>query len=458
MWGGSYAGYNQWLTLREQPSHLKTIVPAAAAHAGVDFPMLKNIWLPYEMQWLTFTSGVTPNLNLFLESDFWIAKFQERYRNHLPFDQLDQVVGNTTTVFQSWIRHPIPDAYWDQMVLSPDDYDRIDIPILTITGQYDGDQPGAMHYYRQHMKSASPARDQHYLIIGPWDHAGTRTPQKEFYGLKFGEASVIDLNKLHTEWYDWTLKGGPKPKFLKDRIAYYLTGAEEWKYAEDLATISNETRRLYLKSTDGSANDVFHSGVLGKEPPAESQPDRYTYDPLDMRPADLEREEIKNYFTDQRYALNLFGNSLVYHSAPFDEDTEITGYLKLVAWIALDVPDTDFQAIVYEIMPDGSCVLLTQDLLRARYRESLREEKLVPIGEITRYIFDGFTFFSRRIAKGSRLRLLFNSPNSIYLQKNYNTGGVVAEESGAEARTAHVTLYHDNDHPSYLELPIVKPD
>lgn len=267
---------------------------------------------------------------------------------------------------------------------------------------------------------------------------------------------MLDLNKLHTEWYDWTLKGGPKPEFLKQHVAYYVAGAEEWKYAESLDSISNVTRRLYLNSTNGSANDVFHSGTLEETPPAEAQPDHSIYDPLDVRPADLEREEIKNYITDQRYALNLFGNGLVYHSAPFEADTEVTGYLKLVVWIALDVPDTDFQATVYEILRDGSSITLTQDLLRARYRESLRQEKLVTMGEINRYEFDGFTFFSRRIAEGSRLRLLITSPNSIHIQKNYNSGGVVADESGKDARTAHVTLYHDADHVSYLELPLVK--
>jgi uncharacterized protein len=29
MWGGSYAGFDQWLTLREAPPYLATIVPAA---------------------------------------------------------------------------------------------------------------------------------------------------------------------------------------------------------------------------------------------------------------------------------------------------------------------------------------------------------------------------------------------------------------------------------------------
>jgi putative CocE/NonD family hydrolase len=456
MWGGSYGGFDQWMTLKEFPPHLKTIVPVASAHSGVDFPFFKNIFFLYEMQWLTLTSGVTGNATLFAEASFWIEKFRERYLSQRPFKELDQIVGNMTTHFQTWLQHPTPDEYWDRMKLTLEEYGRINLPILSITGHYDDDQPGAMHYYHQHMQSASSARDEHYLVIGPWDHAGTRTPNKEFGGLKFGEACLLDMNKLHKEWYDWTLKGGPKPEFLKKRVAYYLMGAEEWKYADSLEAISDATLRLYLGSVNGQANDVFRSGTLDETAPDQCPPDHYVYDPLDTRPAELEREEVKDYLTDQRYALNLFGNGLVYHSAPFAEDMEITGYVRLVAWIALDVPDTDFQVTLSEILLDGSHMRLAQDMLRARYRESLRQEKLVVPGEINRYEFTGFTFFSRRIAQGSRLRLLITCPNSIHLQKNYNSGGVIAEESGKDARTAYVTLYHDSQHASFLELPRVK--
>jgi hypothetical protein len=376
--------------------------------------------------------------------------------NHRPFQELDQIVGNMSTHYQTWIQHPTPDEYWDQMGLTPSEYDAIDIPILTITSHYDGDQPGAMHYYHAHMDSASTAKDKHYLVIGPWDHAGTRTPAKEVGGLTFGEACLLDMNELHKDWYDWTLKDGKRPEFLKKRVAYYLMGAEEWKYADSLEDIASETRRLYLNSTNGQANDVFHSGLLEESPPEDSNPDRYIYDPLDIRPAELEREEIKDYLTDQRYALNLFGNGLVYHSAPFREETEITGYVRLLVWIALDVPDSDFVVTLSEITPEGKHIRLTRDSLRARYRESLREEKLIEPGAINSYEFTGFTFISRQVLKGSRLRLIINCPNSIYLQKNYNSGGIVAEESNADARTAHVILYHDANHHSYLEFPVVK--
>lgn len=459
MWGGSYAGFDQWSTLKEFPPHLKTIVPAAAAHAAVDFPFFKNVFASYDIQWLTFTSGVTGNANLFGNSAFWISKFTDLYMAHRPFKELDSIVGNTSTVFQKWLAHPTPDSYWDAMEPTPDDYRKIGVPILTITGHYDGDQAGAMTYYRRHMQYGSAdAKAKHYLIIGPWDHAGTRTPKKEVGGLTFGDASVLDMNHLHKEWYDWTMKGGPKPEFLKKRVAYYVpgAGAENWKYAENLDSISNSTRRLYLSSRDGSASSAFHSGELSEKQASIGPPDNYVYDPLDKRPAAREQKDIPNNITDQIGVLSINGDGLVYHSDPFAEDTEITGYAKLVAWISMNVPDTDLAVELDEIMQNGTSVQLTSDLIRARYRDSLTEEKLVRAGEVNRYEFDGFTFFSRRIAKGSRLRLTLTSPNSIQIEKNYNRGGVVAAESGKDAQTAHISLYHNAQHQSVIELPIVK--
>ena len=458
MWGGSYAGFDQWATLKESPPHLATIVPAAAAHPGVDFPAFKNIYSTYLMQWLTFTAGVTPNLKLFGEDDFWVSKFRRLYLEHRPFQDLDLVVGHRNAHFQKWLQHPTPDAYFDEMAPSAEDYRRFDLPILTITGQYDGDQAGAMTYYRRHMHHGSPkGRDRHYLILGPWDHAGTRTPSREVGGLRFGSASKLDMNDLHRQWYDWTLKGGPKPDFLKKPVAYYVTGADVWKYADSLEAVPAQPVKFYLNSTDGHANDVFHSGCLDRHRPGKSQPDRYVYNPLDLRPVEFQKEG-ENDLTDQRQVMTLSGNGLVYHSEPFPEPTEITGCVKLTLWMALDVRDTDFEVVLTEVKSNGTSVHLTNDLLRARYRESLRQAKLVEPGRINCYEFKAFSYFSRQLAKGSRLRLVVRSPNSIYLEKNYNSGGVVSKESNKDARTAHVTLYHEAEHPSCLEVPLIAPE
>src|SRR5215831_8923975 len=100
MWGGSYAGFDQWATAKEFPPHLTTIVPAAAAHPGVDFPGDSNIFSSYLVRWLTFTAGRTPNAKLFGDEAFWIAQYRRRYLEHRPFAELDVLAGHPSPVFQ----------------------------------------------------------------------------------------------------------------------------------------------------------------------------------------------------------------------------------------------------------------------------------------------------------------------------------------------------------------------
>jgi len=289
MWGGSYAGFDQWATAKEFPPHLATIVPAAAAHPGLDFPSTNNIGMSYDMQWLTLTSGRTAQNNLFADQKFWRTKFLDAYKKHLPFKSLDSFVGNPSVNFQRILKHPMADAYYDAMLPTREQFQKIAQPILTITGQYDGDELGALTYYRDHLANASAqARAKHFLVIGPWDHAGTRTPTNEVAGVKFGPGAIVDLNDLHRQWYDWTMKTGAKPAFLKNQVAYYLlapgnSGANgEWKYADNFETLTANPKTFYLDSKDGDANGVFRSGSLnGKQPNRGT--DAFVYDPLDTR-------------------------------------------------------------------------------------------------------------------------------------------------------------------------------
>ena len=107
---------------------------------------------------------------------------------------------------------------------------------------------------------------------------------------------------------------------------------------------------------------------------------------------------------DQANGFASEGKVLIYHSAPFERDVEVSGFFKLTAWIAIDQPDTDFRATVYEIDPDGGSILLATDSIRARYREGLRESRLIQTKQPLRYDFESFTFVARRLRQGARLR------------------------------------------------------
>jgi uncharacterized protein len=453
MWGGSYAGYDQWAAAKEFPPHLSTIVPAASPYAGVDFPMSGSVFFPYDMQWLTFTGGHASQHTVFEDDPFWAAHYRRWFKSGKPFASLDTLLGNPSPIFQGWISHPHPDAYWDTYNPTAEQYAKLAIPILTITGSHDDDQPGALTHYREYMKHASPERRaRHYLIIGPWDHAGTRTPNTQFGGLTLGPASLLDLQKLHLEWYAWTMQDGPKPAFLRKPVAYYVMYADKWRYADTLEAVTGSTLALHLDSA-ANANDVLSSGTLNVDS-AHGRPDHYLYDPRDVSTADLEASVDPASLVDQRMIYALRGKQLVYHSAPFDKDTEVSGVFTLSAWMAIDQPDTDFSVTIDEIREDGSSIRLTTDNLRARYRESAREPKLISAKGPLQYEFAHFTFVSQEVKKGSRLRLIIGPINSIYREKNYNSGGAVRSESLADARPVTVTLYHDREHPSTLYLPL----
>ena len=463
MWGGSYAGFDQWATAKELPPHLATIVPAAAAHPPLDYPSYNNVGETYDMQWFTLTSGRAGQQNLFADQKFWRTQFLDAYKKHIAFKTLDSFVANPSVNFQRILKHPTADTYYDAMVPTREQFQKIRLPILTITGQYDGDELGALTFYRDHLANASSeARAKHFLIIGPWDHAGTRTPTDEVGGVKFGGAGIVDLNELHRQWYDWTMKNGTRPEFLKNQVAYYLlalgnTGANgEWKYADSLETLTANPRAFYLDSKNGDANGVFRSGMLREKPPSQGA-DQFTYDPLDThRGENVEGTDPKEKTAgiDQTYALSIGSDGLVYHCNPLPRETPLVGCPQLTLWVSIDTPDTDLKADLYEIQPDGTSTALWSDLRRLRYRDSLRQERLVKLGEIVKCEFAPGLFVARRLMKGSRLRLVVSSPNSILWQKNYNSGGVVANETAKDARVAHVQVYHDVQHASAIQIPL----
>jgi hypothetical protein len=70
-----------------------------------------------------------------------------------------------------------------------------------------------------------------------------------------------------------------KPEFWKKRIAYYVMGKQEWKYADDLDTLAND-RKIEYPASEGSAGDVFPPGELAEKPSPGAAKDLWTYEPL----------------------------------------------------------------------------------------------------------------------------------------------------------------------------------
>jgi uncharacterized protein len=466
MYGGSFVGMTQWRTAAQHPRHLSGIAPYVPIYPGWDAPNTNGIPQGWSTVIMGYTSGRALNPDFAFNNEYWQGKMREQYSAFRPFAELDDAVGvaqddwwmtdehgQKLSFTKEWLNHVGDEAFNLAAEPKSQDYAEMNFPILTATGDFDDDQPGALRYYRHYVAHAqSTELAKSVLVIGPWDHLGTQHPEKQIEGISIPPAAIIDMNKLHADWYDWVLGRGQRPAFFRDRVAYFMMGADEWRYAQSLESASSgEILDFYLSDTEGTPKDVFHSGSLlqkttGSEPPATIVSD----------PHELPELAVAKYAANEDLTSQFRGfqkGSINFHSEPFANDTEIAGQMRLTLEVQADAPDFDLWAQVLMILPDGSSIKLGEDIRRARFRDNVFTAELLKPDEIAKIPFE-FSWMARRIPAGARLRLTIAALNSPAYQKNYNTGGRIGYEKIEDARIAHIRIFHDAKHKSYLTLPL----
>lgn len=467
MYGGSYVGMTQWRTAAQLPPHLTGISPYVPIYPGWDIPNTNGIPQAWTNIILGYTSGRSLNTGFIANQEYWQGKMLDEYAHYRPFRELDDAIGvapgdwwmldsngKRESMFKVWIDHVGDKSF--NLAAEPTDAQiaSMKFPVLTATGFFDDDQPGALHYYRRLMEHGNAeTRDNTYIVIGPWDHGGTQHPQKQIDGLPIPQSAVLDMDKLHADWFDWVLKRGPLPALLHDKVNYFMFGADEWRSAPSLAAVSRENLSFYLSDPAGTPKDVFHSGSLNVQPAAHEPPAEILSDPHELPELDMARfaldEDLTSQFRDFQK------RALVFHTDPFEHDTEIAGHMRLKLTVQADAPDFDLWAQVLLIQPDGTTTRLGEDIRRARFRDGFFKEELLKPDQIVEIPFE-FYWMAWRFPKGSRLRLTIAPLNSPLYQKNFNSGGRIGYERIEDARVAHIRLYHDAAHPSLLVLPLAQ--
>jgi hypothetical protein len=471
MYGGSYVGMTQWRTATQRPPHLAAIAPFVPIYPGWDVPNTNGIPQSWTAVILSYTAGRSLNTSVISNPDYWMGKMLEQYAAQRPFTELDRAVGiaalddwwvlddkgQRVPLMTQWLNHVGDQAFNLAAEPKPEDYAAMTFPVLTATGFFDDDQPGALRYYRNHVAHARPdVAEKHFLVIGPWDHTGTQQPEKEIEGLPIPDAAVLDMQALHREWYDWALGRGSLPALLKDRVSYFMMGANEWRYSHTLEGASAGSNvALYLSDPGGTPADVYHSGRLSRQSPRAEPPAVLVSDPRELPELDVAKYLRAEGLTSQFRALQK--RAMVFHSDPFERDTEIAGHMRLTVRCTADAPDFDLWAQVMVVLPDGSAVQLgLPDIRRARFRDGFFKQQLLKAGEVVSIPFE-FAWTAWRIPAGARLRLVLMPLNSPNYQKNYNTGGRIGYEDPSQGRVAHIKIFHDARRSSALLLPLAAP-
>jgi uncharacterized protein len=434
--GGSYLGTVQWLAAREQPPHLKCIMPAVPAGDWFnEIPFIGGaLQVDWAFSWLGSMAG--------LEFDFAAAgdKNLERFR---PLIDAERVLGAKLPLYRDILAHLTLDAYWNRLQWSAQDFERIEIPVLSVTGWFDGDQAGTLSYWRGIEERSEPLRNTH-LIVGPWRHAECYLGGAVRVGeMEFGAESVLPMRRLRMNFLRrHLLEGGsdtPEP-----RVRLFITGSRRWREFDRYPPPPAEIRTWFLCS-GGAANGATGDGRLSEEAPRGAA-DRFCYDPLDPVPyrqgaedhRDIERRE----------------DVLVYSSFDIKDPITVAGPVELVLHAASDALDTDFTAKLIDVFPDGRAVSLTHvgGILRARYRHGFERAESLRPGEPAemriRLSHVGHTFLPNH-----RIRLEVSSSCFPLADPNTNTGADFAADT--EHRRAQQTVLHDAAHPSRLLLPVM---
>ena len=452
MYGGSYSGMSPWSAAKRAPPALKAIMVGAPVAPGVDVPMEGNIVWNFIYPWPFYaTNTKTLDDATYNDPDRWNRLYNAWYAGGRAYRDMDRIDGTPNPIWHDWIAHPDYDRYWQAMIPYGREFAGIGIPVLQTAGYYFGGPGAALYYLTQHYRY-NP-RAQHYLVIGPYDHfqaqrgvvSALGDTVSMLSGYETDPVARIDIvADLRYQWFDWILKGGPRPALLADRVNYEVVGANRWKHAPSVAAMSNGVLKFYLSDQRTGA---WHR--LAASPRARDTSLTLTVDLADR--SDSSRIVPGGGVSDT--AIDTL-NSLVFVSDPLPAATEVSGlpsgHLELVA----NKRDFDFGISIFELRKDGTYRSLPPYQSRASYVRDITRRRLLTPGARERLDWKNVRLTSHLCEAGSRIVMVLSVIRSPGQQINYGTGKDVNEETVADAGEPLTIRWFNR---SYLELPVWRP-
>jgi len=440
MYGGSYLGFAQWATVKNIHPALKTIVPQVSVGPGIDYPNPGGIFLTYTLQWLKYVrNNHYLDDSTFFNEKKWKALNTDYLLKGEPFNTLDLLEGSgRDTIFQRWITHPGFDTYWQAMTPTQGEFAKINIPVFSTTGFFDDDQRGAMYYYKMHNKyGAQDALQQHYLFIGPFDHIGGQGGRRRNFipPYHIDTVAMVDQKQLVLEWFNYTLKGGPKPTFLRDRIAVFAMGENKWHYFPSLDKMNRDTLQFFLPAKEGESLHA-RSKRSGKKPLV------FSFDAADTADDTLNIYDGNSaVITEELFKKR---HLLVFETAPLEKDIILNGAITADLWMSSGTPDADIMLSWWEIDEAGK----RWPLAHIAQRLSLSIDKTKSVywnnKDVHHIVLDGAQWMCKQIKKGSRIALTVSPAANLYWQKNYGAAKDVSQQTLLDALLHELRFYPES--------------
>jgi len=233
-------------------------------------------------------------------------------------------------------------------------------------------------------------------------------------------------------------------------IHYYLLGSptkQAWKTADAWPLKNSEVKNFYFGPT------------LQPEPPSASGTfDTYRVD-YSTTTGNLSRWTAVNWSHKYPNMRSNDAKALTYTTAPLESPVQVVGHPVVHIWLRADAPDLDLFVYLEEVDDEGNSTYVTEGNLRASHRalgkapfENLglpwhnhfkSELQAIPAGEPIELVVDLLPT-AYQFSKSRRVRVTVTFADA----DNFETPVV------DPAPVVH--LLRDNNHPSFIELPLLR--
>jgi hypothetical protein len=449
MAGGSYLGLTQVAAATARPPHLRCIMPAVPPADFDNYSGFCGGALRFELidGWLVgqaFSSQRVLRKEASGEElrRWWKDRDFNVWSRHLPLNDPGPLalggpayVASWQGTLQSWEKP----AAWKR-ISAAERAEDIQVPVAIRGGFYDifcQEDINLVLALRQHGGSELTRQNSH-LLIGPWVH-GLGAPAGE---VDFPVARATDSH-IDAVWYEHWLRNDKSDLGHWPAIRAFIMNQDRWLDTDTWPPMQSVPTRYYLGDKS-----------LSTDAPPKDQPGQtYSYDPANpVITLGGNNLSIAHGIHDHR-ALAKRPDVLEFMTPPLANALTVVGPLRVHLFVSTSAPDTDFTAMLLDMRPDGYEANVQDGIIRLRYRNGRGKGELVSKGQIVEADIDLWsTAYSFKA--GHRLALHVSSSNFPRFDRNLNTTDSPA--TWTTPVVAQNTVYHDADHASYVELPVMR--
>ena len=488
MYGTSYVGGTQHAMALENSPGLTTIIPVdAMSNLGYYSMRYDGAYELRFWNWIHWAGqgggrqSRDPAIKQML-ADFIEVENRRKYLKLFPVRK-----GTTPLKFmpeyEDWLVDAMKEGgntdFWKQNNIRDYTKNYKDIPVYLVGGWYDSWGVNTTENYMALNKSI---KGPVYMIMGPWIHGqqGNYSHGQVSFG---NDAAIPDPLAWRMEWYDHWIKGektavGKKDPY-KTNVRIFVMGTGDGHMTEDTLLYHGGSWRNEnewpLKRTSYTPYYFHADGSASiKKPTQRKSSTDFVSDPDDPVPAIGGNTSsgggiLLQGAWDQKggdhvwnwplpIPLSARNDVLVFQTEPLQEDVEVTGEIRVKFWASSSALDTDFTAKLVDVYPPntdypgGFDLNIGDGIMRARYRDSRTEEKLMTPSDV--YEFEVRLYPTSNVfKKGHRIRVDLAGSNFPRFDVNPNTGEPLNENR--RTMKAINTIYHDKSRPSHILLPVI---